>query len=363
MMMRYARILLLSSTVLLLALAILDITVNKEELFVAYGKQFENEERTDAYHEAHPPTTITAERQLEVPRESIQGVALTAKGGDITVMRASGDAIQLNYTVTATGDDRDEAERRLDAVQVEGLAREGQLTFESAWGGKRLPVRGVAIDYVLLLPDGMKLSLDHAGGEVHVDGLQSDIAVVSESGSVEIVDVAGNLAIQLNHSSVYASNLTGNLDVNARYSDTHIEEVTGDVAFDMYQGRGFLSNIDGRITGDAAFNAIHLQAIAGQAELNGNNSHYRLTDIRGDLQLKSVAGDASLILPADAGYTIDAAVRSGDIRTSLPYLTEQERADGYDARVHGTTGDGSHHLDLELSGGDLNIYTEKAVRE
>ncbi len=363
MMMRYARILLLSSTVLLLALAILDVTVKKEELLVAYGKQFENEERTAAYYEAHPPATTSAERLLELPRESIHGVALTAKGGDITVKRASGDAIRLRYTVTATGDDRDEAERRLDAVRVEGLAHEGQLTFEAAAGGKRLPVHGVTIDYVLLLPDGMKLSLDNAGGEVHVDGLQSDIAVVSESGSVEIVDVAGNLAIQSSHSSIYASNLTGNLDVNNRYSDTHAEEVTGNVAFDIYNGRGFLSNIDGRITGDAAFSAIHLQAIAGQAELNGNNSHYRLTDIRGDLQLKSVAGDASLVLPAGAGYTIDAAVRSGDIRTSLPYLIEQDQADGHDARVSGTTGDGSHNLDLELRGGYLNIHSEKEVRE
>jgi hypothetical protein len=363
MMMRYARVLLLSSIVLLLALAILDLTVKKEALFVAYGEQFENVERTAAYNEAHPLTTTSAERLLELPREAIEEVVLEGKGSDITVKRAPGDAIQLHYTVGVVDDDADEAERKLDTVRVEGLAHEGRLTFEAAADGKRMPANGVSIDYVLLLPDGMKLSLDNAGGEVYVDGIVGDIAVVSESGSVEIVDVAGNLAIQSSHSSIYASDLTGNLDVDNRYSDTHVEEVTGNVAFDIRSGSSYIAGIDGPISGHAASSWLHLQAIAGQVELSGDNSHYRLADIRGDLRLRSFAGDASLVLPAGAGYTLDAAVRGGDIRTLLAYPVEQDRANGYDARIRGTAGDGRWNIDIEIRSGDLNIHHQKEERE
>jgi len=358
MMNRYARILPLSIVALLLTLAILDLVVKKEELFVVYAEQFENEQRTDAYERSHQDVTVTAEGRLKRPREAIKEVALAGANGDITVQRAPGDAIELRYTVRASGSDADAANRRLETVQVSEAVDKGngRLTFEATSGGKPTLSYAVAIDYVLLLPDAMKLSVKSTDGSVYIDGIKGDVSAVSENGLLDVVGTAGKLSVQASYGSVYVADVSGSVSLDNRHSDTHVESVQGDIAFDLYAGSAFIEDSAGKVSGTADMSAVHLRHIAGPTEVSGDRSRYRLNGIRGDIRVRSASEDITLVLPESGGYALDAAVNGGDIEAQLPLPIDHTGESGFDARVRGVIGDGRWSVRVEAEAGNIVIH-------
>src|SRR5690606_11607307 len=131
MILRRKKILLLSSVLIMLALMILDIWINRDEGFETFGKQFFNEQKTREFRLAHPDVNKTMERQMEVERGSIQEVFLSNTRGDISVSRATGSTIHIKATVTVNGADADKADRKLEAIQVQQTVDNGRLTIQA----------------------------------------------------------------------------------------------------------------------------------------------------------------------------------------------------------------------------------------
>lgn len=358
MVFRKKRILLLSSVAVLLVLMILDITIKKEQLFESFGEPFFNEQRTDAFYQGHRQAKATSDRQLEFGRRELKEVQLAGVRGKIDVKRATGDTISLQYTVTATAADEEAANRRLEAVQVEEEIGEGRLTLAAKSGDRPIDYDTVSIDYVLLVPDAMKLRIENEQGTIHIAGIRGDVDVDSYNGLTEIVDVTGNVKAVTTYGDLLMSGVAGSMDLENRYGDTDIEHSKGDVRLLSRSGYNHMSGIQGKIAVDSEAGSVHLRETAGQVEVVSRAAYVQLDDVRGDMKIKSDSGTVKLLLPEAEGYTLNAALTRSDSRTSLPVSVVEEEQEGSTKRLTGVIGDGTWEVDVEAESAEFVIHSK-----
>lgn len=358
MFVRKKRMVLLSSVALMLLLAVLDISIRKEELFEVFGEQFMNEQKTEAYQQAHQDVTSTTQHQMEIDRQDIKEVLLSSIRGNITVKRAADQMIHLKYTVKASASDKEAAQNKGDAVTIEEEMDKGQLTLTAEAGGKSIDYNNVSIDYELQIPDVMKLKIDNEEGTVRIHGLQGDIDASSDRGMMEIVDVQGHLSVNSSYGNIYLSDIKGNVELDNRYSNAIIDRAEGSVRLYSQSGRITISNIDGKVTGETENGFVLLREISGPVEVVGYSSELQLENIRGDTKITSEAGIATFILPESDGYRVDAAVRGGRILTQLPLPIQEDMDGDYDVQMNGVVGNGEWSLDVKAEFGDIMFHVK-----
>ncbi len=353
---RKKRKVILASVILLLILLILDIWFYREEVVEEFGEQFVNEQRTDEYDEAHKALTRTIQKQLEIERANVNELSLINTRGDIAVARADGNTIRLEYAVTHT--DNRGSERKLDEVIVEQIMNNGRLSLISSLESKRMNSSSISIDYVLFVPDGMKLWIESKNGSVLIDGTKGDIDVKSYSGLMEIVNVEGNLKVNKTYHQLFVSDIKGNIELETQSSDTDIEHIEGEIIINSEQGDHFIIGISGGVIATSYYGTVHLRDIGGSVEVKSEHSEVQLAHIRNDIQVEAKSEDISLILSESEGYAIDAKVTYGSIRTHLPFPIEEiSKTDK--AHMSGVIGSGAWQVNLAISQARLTIHESK----
>ncbi len=353
---RKKRKVILASVILLLILLILDIWFYREEVVAEFGEQFENEQRTDEYEEAHKALTKTVQKQLEIERASVNELSLVNTRGDIAVARAEGNTIRLEYAVTHT--DHKGSDRELNEVIVEQITNNGKLSLISSLESKRANSSSLSIDYVLFVPDGMKLWIESEDGSVLIDGTVGDIDAKSYNGLMEIVNVEGNLKVNKTYHQLFVSDIKGNVELETQLSDTDIEHIEGEIVIDSEQGDHFIIGISDGVTATSYSGTVHLRDIGGPVEVKSHQSEVQLAHIRNDIQVEAKSEDISLILSESEGYTVDAKVTYGSIRTHLPFQIEEvSKTD--ETHMSGVIGSGAWQVNLDISQARLTIHASK----
>ncbi|MBD2870330.1 DUF4097 family beta strand repeat-containing protein [Paenibacillus arenilitoris] len=363
MVFRKKRTILLASVAVLLLLSILDVAFRKEELFEAFGDQFLNNPRTEAYVKAHQEAEATAERQLEWKRQDLGDVKLTSARGRIAVKRSPDDTIRLHYTVAASAKDKETAERKLEAVKVEERTADGRLSLAATANGKPVDDGSVKLGYVLHIPGGMKLSLESENGFVTVDGVQGDVEIASYSDILELTGVSGYVAVDASYGSLYLSGIKGGLDYKNRYGEATIEDVEGAIALMSRTGYTHLTGIAGSIAADAESGSLHLRDTTGPVRIVGRGTALQLEQIQGDIDVSTDSGDATFILPEAEGYALSASAQNGAIRTSLPFPVEPAADDSGKSLLEGVIGTGRWSIDVQAVSADIILHAKPSLQQ
>jgi hypothetical protein len=358
MVFRKKRIVLLASIAVLFVLLILDIWIKKEDMLEAFGEQFFNEQRSEEYAEAHKDVVVTAEKKLEMNRQEIKEVALSNKAGNISVKRATDNMIQLQYTITASARNIEAAKRKQEAVTIQEQISNERLTLAAMADGKALDDESITLDYVLLVPDAMKLWIENEDGAIAIHGINGDVNASTENGLTEIVDVRGNLSVKANYESLYISDITGSVNLENRSSEVNIEHVEGAIVLDGQSGSTFISHIKGEVTGETERGEIHLREVVGRVEFQSRESALQLDHIRGDIQVHSDSGALTLILAEAEGYALDAAVSNARIQTRLPFPIVYDTDGSHGAHMKGVIGNGTRKVAVVTNAADIIIYSK-----
>ncbi|RAP75672.1 DUF4097 family beta strand repeat-containing protein [Paenibacillus montanisoli] len=357
-MFRKKRTLLLTSVAVLVFLFIADIWTRQVQLFEKFANQFVNEQKMREYDAAHPDVTATASRELVVKRKDIDQISLSGAGGTISVKRSSDPEVRLQYTVTVSASNQDDANRERDAVKVEEEFADGRLSFVSTADGKPIDPHSEAIDYVLLIPDEMKLSIASEYGSVLIDGIRGDVDVAAVSGMLEMVHVTGKISVTSTYSSAYLSDISGNIGLVNRSGDANLDQITGQITLDADSSRNFISRIKGGVSGGTVDGPVYLREITGPVKLQSKYSNIQSDQIQGDTHITSHSGQTKLILAEDEGYALHAKTSGGSIQTHLPIPIEQDQNDDNVSLLNGVVGDGTWRVEVEAISGDIVINSK-----
>jgi DUF4097 and DUF4098 domain-containing protein YvlB len=201
--------------------------------------------------------------------------------GTVVVTAGSDDQIHiLAVKHTETGD----AENTNVNVEQRG---EGYIHVETSyqvftgWFSGRKPCR---VDYYVKVPSRCSLKLSGVSSSIQVEGVQGKAKVRTVSGPISLTNLGGGLELD---------GVSGDIDVS------HLD---GELAFKT-------------VSGDLQIRESNLQEVRGST-VSGNVTIQ--SPVRASYELRSVSGNARLVLPEGNACTVKKSSISGRLRTSKP---------------------------------------------
>ncbi|ANE46606.1 hypothetical protein SY83_10350 [Paenibacillus swuensis] len=355
MRVRQRRMLLLVSVVILAALGIMDVGFRKEEIFAEYGERFENFGKKAAYEQANRDIAAVAERELTLNGQEVEEISLTAEGGHVEVRQGADQTIRLQYKVTVTGTDQERANRILDEITVEPETASGRVTLAVSAGGKKVNFDRVRMDYVLTLPDTLKLQLNSSDSTVRIEGFRGGGEVNMEGGSLTAVDTQGAFRMSNVLGSVYVADHTGPIELLNDSGHAALEQVKGDIRYEGNHGELTMAGITGKVTGKDQLSDAHFRDLSGPLQFSSEDSELLLEHIRGKANITAVRGVTRLLLDQQEGYALDLMSREGRIQTNLPISTNAGNTGEYWEQLQARLGDGTSDVRIQAESGDIIV--------
>ena len=252
---------------------------------------------------------------------------------------------------------------------------------------------GVTTDMDIYVPRKAALDVASRRGDLNISERKADVKIAGQRGDVALSNIDGAVKINLEKGSIRVTKVVGDVDVDGRIDDANVDDVTGSLRLN---GDYFDSIHISKITKNVAFKSSHsdltLASVAGDLEISGDSlrgtdvagpsrlvmrsKEVHLDGVSGDLELESSNGDIEvhaanklplgkmtitgkkgdviLVLPANAGFQIDATTRKGDINTDFGNI-KVDKEGGASSRATGSVGNGAARLVINSDVGDINI--------
>jgi DUF4097 and DUF4098 domain-containing protein YvlB len=216
--------------------------------------------------------------------------------------------------------------------------------------------RNVSIEYHVEVPKDTEVDATVASGGLTVDNVRGPVKANSASGYVHVYRVERDANINVASGSIEVSTIGGVLRVTSASGDIVIADVKGDLNASAASGSIKITNASDRIEASSASGEINVSgangdlkvhAVSGSIHVSGDPStnHY--------WELKSVSGSVDLRVPANAGFLLSAEATSGDIRTGLPVIIEEQGKHSLRAHVGSSTG----RVEVHTVSGAINVRT------
>jgi len=251
---------------------------------------------------------------------------------------------------------------------------------------------GVQADMDIFVPRDAALEFSGRRGDVSISDRRADLKLSVQRGDLTLNNISGGAKISMEKGSVRATDVTGDVEVEGRVDDVTLENVRGSVKlngdffndirlskisktveFKSARSDVALSSVPGdlEISGDSlrATDAsgpmrlitrskeIHLEGVTGDIDVDNSNGDIEVHPAdklpMGRMNLTGKRGDISLVIPANAGFQVEASTRKGDITTDFGSLKIDSSGGG--SRATGTVGNGAAKLQINADTGDIRI--------
>ena len=221
---------------------------------------------------------------------------------------------------------------------------------ETSW------LKNVSIDYQIEVPRDTEIDAGVASGGVTIDQVRGPVKCSSASGYVHVYRVERETQLSAASGSIEVSGIGGILRVSTASGSVDISNVKGDIQATAVSGsihivnpggRVEASNVSGSINVAGANNDVRAHVISGPIEVAGNPSGNRYWD------LKTVSGSVDIRVPPNSSFLLSANATSGDIRTNLPVMIEEQGKHSLRAHVGNSAG----RVEVHTVSGGINVQS------
>ena len=250
----------------------------------------------------------------------------------------------------------------------------------------------VQSDMEIFVPSTVTLDIASRRGDVTVNTRKADVTINLQHGDLSLNEITGNAALRLEKGSIRATNIEGDVVIDGRIDDVSLENVRGavrlngdffndirlsritrNVTFKSSRSDMDIASVPGEL--DISRDSLRGNDLRGPARLVTRSKDVHIEAMSGDLQVETSngdievhtaeklpvgkmniidhRGDVSLVLPANAGFQVDATTQKGDIETEFGQLKIDSNHG--QSRLSGTVGNGAAKLQVEAQMGDIRI--------
>jgi DUF4097 and DUF4098 domain-containing protein YvlB len=262
---------------------------------------------------------------------------LSSGSGSVRITGSANGKVHIRGDVSAGsffGSAKEELQKVIDNPPIEqktGLIRIGKDISS---------FRNTTISYTIEVPQETEVSISVASGSQDIQRVKGPVTVNSASGEVAIENVDRTVEIKSASGSIRVRNLggdarissaSGSIDANSVKGDLRAHALSGSINVVSPGGRVEAETASGSVTVAGAGNDVKASSASGRIKVGGNptgNSYWHL---------KTASGSVEVSVPKDAGFHLSAEAVSGQIRTDLPIVIEDQDKHSLHARV-GTPG-------------------------
>jgi len=310
--------------------------------------------------------------------------------GAINITPSEGNTIKVIVHKKVYAHSQDDANKYNDGTKPQITVSGNAVVLNANTNGAG--DHGVTTDMEISVPADASVDIASKRGDVTINDRKADVKLTVQHGDITLSEVAGAVHMNVDRGSVRATNIGGDVDIDGRVDNATLEDVKGGVrlngeffndirlsqigkAVEFKSARSdiMLASVPGdlEISGDALratdvngpmrlvtrSKEIHLEGVSGDIEVENSNGGIEIHPANklpmGKMMITGKHGDITLILPANAGFQLDATTHKGDITSDFsPLRTEESNGS---SRATGTIGNGAAKLQINADTGDIRI--------
>jgi len=191
-------------------------------------------------------------RDLNLDASGISQLTINAGAGSMDVTGVAGlDKITVKATVVVPNKDADDAARVIEKKMRLSLEEKSGEAELEAWFKSGLMSFGSS-PYIVLevnVPQGMAVNIDDGSGSIDIVDLAGDISIDDGSGSIDIRNVA-HVRIDDGSGSIDLVNATGDVWITDGSGSISVKHAQGSVTIDDGSGSLRISDIRGTVDAD-----------------------------------------------------------------------------------------------------------------
>src|SRR5881396_1130517 len=259
----------------------------------------------------------------------------------------------LRLEITNASGDVDIAGSADGKVHVRGEVRASGFGFDNPQ--KRLDD---SIAYSIQVPRDTEVNATVASGAQTIRGVRGPVKVQAASGSIRAEKIERFAQLTTASGSISASDLGNDLRVFSASGSVTVSKVRGDVEVNAISGVIRISNPGGRVEADTASGNVDIQGAAHDVKAHAASGRVSVQGHPGGenyWELKTASGSVQLSVPASANLHLSAEAVSGEIRSDIPIVVEEQGK--HSLRAH--MGSGGGRVDIHTVSGEIRITGTK----
>jgi len=277
---------------------------------------------------------------------------LTNASGDVDITGSADGKVHVHGEVRASGFGFDNPQKRLDdTVSNPPIEQRGDTI---RIGKEMSRMRNITIAYTIQVPHDTEVSATVASGAQTVRDVRGPVKVQAASGSIRVEKIdrdaqlttaSGSLSATDIGSDVRVSTASGSVTVTNTKGDVRVTALSGIVRVSKPGGRVEADTASGEVEIQGAANGVKAHALSGRISVQGNpgaDSYW---------ELKTASGSVQLNVPASANLHLSAEATSGNIRTDIPIVIEEQSK--HFLRAH--MGSGGGRVEVHTVSGEIRI--------
>ena len=277
---------------------------------------------------------------------------LSNASGDVSITGSGDGKVHVSATVQASGMGMDDTKTRLRETLSNPPIEQIGDTIRIGRDVARL--RNVSISYKIEVPRNTEVNTSIAAGAQTIRNVHGPVKAQAASGSIRVDHIdryaqlntaSGTLTASDVGDDVRANSVSGNVAVSKIKGDVDISALAGTIEASQVGGRTSAETMSGSIDVQGATNDVKARSASGRVNVQGNpaaNSYW---------ELKTVSGSVQINVPSNANFHLTAGASTGEIRTDIPIVIEEQ--DKHSLRAHVGTNGG--RVEIHTTSGEIRI--------
>jgi DUF4097 and DUF4098 domain-containing protein YvlB len=283
-------------------------------------------------------------------------VELANASGDVDITGSADGKVHVHGEVRASGFGSDTPQKRLyETVSNPPIEQRGD-TFRI--GKEFSHMRNVSIAYTIQVPRDTEVSATVASGAQTIRNVRGPVKVQSASGSVRVEKIERDAQLSTASGSVSATDIGNEVHVTSASGSVSVSNTKGDIIVNAMSGVIRIAKPGRRIEAETASGEVEIQGAASDVKAHAASGRVSVQGNPGAdayWELKTISGTVQLTVPASANLHLSAEATSGEIRTDIPIVVEEQGK--HSLRAH--MGNGGGRVDVHTVSGEIHVSGTK----
>jgi DUF4097 and DUF4098 domain-containing protein YvlB len=259
---------------------------------------------------------------------------LNNTSGDVSITGSADGKVHVHGDARASGMGFESPEKRLNELLASPPVEQHGNTIRIGEEMRRL--RNVSVSYTIEVPHDTEVASAVLSGAQTIQDVRGPVKAEAASGSIRVSHVERQTQLSTLSGSIRADNIGDDVRANSASGTVTVSDIKGDVRISALSGSTQIIKPGGRVEASTASGSVDVEgatsdvkahAASGRVNVQGNPGASSYWD------LKTASGSVQLGVPANASFHLAAEAVSGEIKTDIPIVVEEQGKHSLRARV------------------------------
>ena len=259
---------------------------------------------------------------------------LTNTSGDVSITGSADGKVHVHGDAHASGMGFESPEKRLNELLANPPVEQRGSTIHIGEEMRRL--HNVSISYTIEVPHDTEVASRLLSGTQTIQDVRGPVKAEAASGSIRVSHIERQTQLSTLSGSIRVDNIGDDLRANSASGTVTVSNIKGDVRISALSGSTQITTPGGRVDASTASGSLDVEgangdvkahAASGRVNVQGNPGASSYWD------LKTASGSVILGVPASANFHLAAEAVSGEIKTDIPVIVEEQGKHSLRARV------------------------------